>query len=104
MILAEDGYSRLQAEDVRVGDVVLYYLDDEPFHAAVVVGLRQVIVDGGMAPRVLSKFDDVSGEYEHFVEDWRWSFQEPTWLYYRARQVDPRRARPSWRDVVLFSP
>jgi len=72
-VLREDGYRRLdEDEGPMVGDLVLYVEKEtgEFWHVGCVMELRQgVTPDSPLIPRVLSKWDSVSGEVLHNVDD-----------------------------------
>ena len=78
-ILEEDGYRELGGvDDVSIGDIAVYaamgaggYL-----HVGVVIATDEISPMGRPMPRILSKWDDTSGEYLHLVpnvpfEDWK---------------------------------
>jgi hypothetical protein len=103
-ILDEDGYG--EVHEAAVGDVVVYFDTKlQPFHAGRVVRFDRLFV--GLASNevaiVLSKFDDVSGEYEHKIDEDVW----PGWVserrLYRPWQLMPKR-RTSWRDLIGAPP
>lgn len=76
-ILADDGYRVLaSAETPLQGDLALYALvaGGDLLHVGLVVELRRISSSGGSplghgAPWVLSKWNDVSGEVVHHVND-----------------------------------
>jgi hypothetical protein len=112
LVLAEDGFGRISGlESIVVGDIVIYSDETGPTHAARVERLErleQVIVSPteqgsnppGPIPIVLSKFDDVSGEYEHPLEDYRWDQGQITYCVYRDRHVPPSKKPAGWRDRI----
>jgi hypothetical protein len=104
LILAEDGFGEIKdPEPVLVGDVVIYSDDSGPTHAAKVDRVDTLVSaqasQGTGVPIVLSKFDDVSGEYEHPIEDSRWHHTSVSVAVYRERKLPPRR-KPGWRTAV----
>lgn len=108
-ILYEDGFGRIpNAGDADVGDAVIYSDEDGPTHAGVLIRFDEVELglQPGDAPTriplVLSKFDDVSGEYEHKLADHSWSHPDSPIVsteVYRPRHQPPRK-KPGWRGVV----
>jgi hypothetical protein len=106
-ILAEDGLGEVPYTDLRIGDIVVYSDDTGVLHAARVMGVEvsgTVIARGNQqGPSFLlhSKFDDISGEYEHNLEDLRWiPFKTSTIekRFYRDRQRPPQER--SWRSSI----
>ncbi|MBN8611222.1 MAG: hypothetical protein J0L92_11585 [Deltaproteobacteria bacterium] len=74
LVIKDDGYAPVDPGAEQIGDVVVYDADDGPTHAALVVEIRTLVtLSGGRVPMVLSKFDDVSGEYVHAIENVEWS-------------------------------
>lgn len=108
-ILFEDGYLEIDESQAALGDVVLYYDESGPNHIARVVRidttqLGLVANDEGAVdiPIVRSKFDDVSGEYEHNLADERWSSFSVFRRVYRPRGCTPRH-KPEvqgWREAI----
>ena len=70
LIFAEDGYRKLSAgENPFLGDLVVYREKDIGYlHVGVIVECESR-VGGLLIPRVLSKWDDASGEYIHWFND-----------------------------------
>jgi hypothetical protein len=70
-ILRDDGFRKLHAGEVaQRGDLVLYVDGGLHAHVGVVQGFEQGLVAGGPPiPIVLSKWDSVSGEYFHRLND-----------------------------------
>lgn len=107
VILAEDGYCQISEENVRVDDIVIYYSDRSPWHAARIVRKEERALllpgqpDSPPLPSfvALSKFDDLTGEYEHRVNDTRWTPEYMTWKYYRARGKEPSYSA-EWEKAV----
>jgi len=66
-ILVEDGYRRIQPDEVMIGDVVLYRdANNQPSHVALIMAVETI---GRMRNiKVLSKWGK-DGEFIHFVED-----------------------------------
>ncbi|HWO19566.1 MAG TPA: hypothetical protein VNO30_12350 [Kofleriaceae bacterium] len=99
LIFAEDGIAEIDPKHVAVGDIVVYSDSEGPTHIARV---SRFIDDNGIRlPVVISKFDDVSGEYEHRMSDVRWD-QKPLeidWRIYRERARDPRKWQ-DWRTLI----
>jgi hypothetical protein len=110
LILAEDGFRRIpDEEEFDCGDVVLYYDDLGAVHAGRIVRfakIERVISFDGAAPQrdipvVLSKFDDVSGEYEHPIASTMWtSVDIRSHAVFRDRGQQP--AEPTgWRQRLV---
>jgi hypothetical protein len=107
VILAEDGYLQIDMNEVRVDDLVIYYSDKGPYHAARIVRREDtaLVLNELTAPThrpsliVLSKFDDMTGEYEHNVDDTKWATESVTPKFYRARGKEPRYSR-EWEKQV----
>jgi len=108
VILAEDGYAEIaDAKDLRLGDVVIYVDKDGINHAARIVKIETgpLVVSGYSEPAVspsyvvLSKFDDVSGEYEHNMQDFRWDGSELAMRFYRDRSQLPKHP-PKWKTRI----
>jgi len=104
--LREDGYAKVDSDDVRVGDVAAYSDASGPSHVAPVFAIEKIVVlsagQSSEVAKVLSKFDDVSGEYEHSLDDLKWSHDETlTIALYRPRSRAPR---APWRRVVAGNP
>ena len=97
-IVSEDGYCRVDdPNEIHTGDVVLYRDDNVPIHVALVTHREDVLIwdgssGGSQAWKVVSKFDDCSGEYEHRIDDFRWNHCSLTWEVYRARGASPQPA------------
>lgn len=99
LILSEDGFREIVNEsDYAEGDVVLYSDERGFLHASRIVSFTKIqtaIGFGGPAsdkriPMVLSKFDDVSGEYEHPIGDMAWTTLEvSSQRVFRDRDRDP---------------
>lgn len=103
-ILDEDGFSDVTS--LMAGDVVVYSDDDGPMHAARVARLDEqsvgLLETGGPTVTftlVHSKFDDMSGEYEHRVDDQRWARWHVAWQAYRDRWRPPRKPE-GWRAKI----
>lgn len=108
-ILFEDGYSRIDDPAAfRVDDIVVYYDSRGATHVARIVELRTgSLLDSPSQhsitiPWVQSKFDDVSGEYLHALEDYRWDIKpsEIKSRVYRPRGAVPSRVPDGWRATV----
>lgn len=106
-ILAEDGLGEVPYEDLRIGDVVIYSDDTGFLHVARVMDVKRsgsLIAEGNdQGPSFLlhSKFDDISGEYEHNLEDLRWApFKSSTISkrFFRDRQRAPQRR--TWKAAI----
>lgn len=68
-ILKDDGYRQLATEEQpQPGDVVLYRLNGNTLHAAMVLELKP-LQPGSRIPWVLSKWNDASGEDIHALQD-----------------------------------
>lgn len=106
-ILVEDGYSRIERlAEARVDDVVIYYDAQGPTHVARIVELRAAALVPQHAftvPWVQSKFDDVSGEYVHAIDDHRWDPKpgEIKSRVYRPRGGFPKKVPEGWRDTIV---
>lgn len=106
-ILWEDGFGNIGDESqFLVGDVVVYWDERGPVHVAEIVRFDGVILTGeahgpDRVPYVLSKFDDVSGEYEHSIDDNKWAITPVTRKVYRARAQKPKPRPSSWRGKIL---
>jgi hypothetical protein len=69
-ILKDDGYRQLVNEgQLQPGDVVLYRLNGNTLHAAIVLELKPLHPGTSKIPWVLSKWNDVSGEDIHALRD-----------------------------------
>jgi len=69
-ILTDDGYRQLATErQLQPGDVVLYHLNGNILHAAMVMELRQLQPGTSQIPWVLSKWGPVFGEDLHALRD-----------------------------------
>jgi len=110
-VLCEDGFGEIHNEaDWAPGDVVVYFDDDGPMHAGELVRFDHVpigLMDGPQEPQarvpiVLSKLDDVSGEYEHKLAEYTGTHGESlTFKVYRARHSAPSRKPPGgWRGML----
>jgi len=104
-ILAEDGYGEVKDESIEVDDAVIY-LDEkkEPFHAGRVIKLEPLLIgtNSSLVAVVLSKLDDVSGEYEHKIDEEIWPGMVASRRVFRARQQAPRPGH--WRGVLAALP
>ncbi len=104
-IVWEDGMAEVLLGDATIGDIVVYRIADRPeatapHHVARIIGFERLALISGSVierdlperiPVVLSKFDDVSGEYEHRMDDTRWSpNQDLSRTVYRERVRAPR--------------
>jgi hypothetical protein len=106
-ILDEDGYSAIASPDARAGDLVVYSDERDATHAARVDRVETVQLGLGAATTrtiVLSKFNDISGEFEHLLDDTSWA--DPAWHYgrvtycvYRDRGQAPR--GPGWQAALI---
>jgi hypothetical protein len=100
LIFCEDGIEEIDEKLVGLGDVVLYSDAEGPTHIARV---SRFVTDkyGAKFPMVISKFDNVSGEYEHRLSDVNWDQRpyEISWRIYRERNRDPRKWQ-DWRSIV----
>jgi len=107
-LLAEDGYGEIVSEDRwQVGDVVIYSDDRGPKHAAVITRFDYILHGGdSRVPVVLSKFGDLSGEYEHPMavttwDDFRFRSGALIIRVYRNRHEMPKGKPGSlWRGIV----
>ncbi len=69
-ILSDDGFRQIKTESqLQPGDVVLYRLDDNICHAAIVLELRPLQSGTRNIPWVLSKWSDAFGEDIHALLD-----------------------------------
>lgn len=69
-ILTDDGYRMLATEEqIQHGDVILYRLDSNTLHAAIVLELRQLQLGSSTIPWVLSKWGPIFGEDIHHFRD-----------------------------------
>jgi hypothetical protein len=70
LIFDEDGYRKLPAgESPLPGDLVVYREKDIGYiHVGVILACHRG-AEGLLVPKVLSKWDDASGEYIHWVND-----------------------------------
>jgi hypothetical protein len=94
LILSEDGYGEVTNDaEIRVGDVVIYLDEKGPTHAAVVVKLEPSLALAGTGQTiwVISKFDEVSGEYEHSIDNFAWSMWPVSRNVYRPRERAPKK-------------
>jgi hypothetical protein len=107
-LLAEDGFGEVVREDdLRVGDVALFRDDRGVTHAARVIRIEQgpVVLSGDSAacntrvPFLISKFDSVSGEYEHRLDDTRWIRWPVTRTFFRDRESVPVYPH-GWRAAI----
>lgn len=107
LILVEDGYGEIADDhDAKVGDVVIYSDDSGFDHAARIIRFDELRVLSEAPPKpipvVLSKFDDVSGEYEHKIDDLRWAAgRKMSRRIFRDRHVLPKK-HPDWRETLLM--
>jgi cell wall-associated NlpC family hydrolase len=69
-ILDDDDYSRVETNDVKPGDIVIYYGDDgDPTHSGIVVNndpplhVPIIVSKWGNGPEVIHKFFDVPSVY-----------------------------------------
>jgi hypothetical protein len=102
LILLEDGFGEIKNDDdAQVGDVVLYSDEHGYDHAARIIRHEPLLAFSEKTVAVvLSKFDDVSGEYEHRIDDLRWaSGRGMLRKIYRDRHDLPRR-HPTWRQSL----
>jgi hypothetical protein len=107
VILAEDGYRQIDLNEVRVDDVVIYYSDQGPCHAARIIRREDTALVLPGVPALsslpsliaLSKFDDLTGEYEHCVDNTEWTTEKVTPRFFRARDQEPRYSR-EWEQQV----
>lgn len=71
-ILTEDEYRKLNMTEIpKPGDLALYHSEDVGFiHCGQVISIEPGLTAGGSPiPKILSKWDDASGEYIHFASD-----------------------------------
>ena len=100
LILDEDGYREVPQDECSEGDIVVYYDETGPSHAAKVLRVEKISLlatpDGGggivRKLKVLSKFNDHSGEYVHDIEDTSWC--PPQVPITRWRTYSPRASEP----------
>lgn len=81
-IYEQDGYRELQNnESPQVGDLVVYRSQEVGFlHVGTIIDITSPIGEGGSPiPKVLSKWDDMSGEFLHFVSDVPFAISIPDW-------------------------
>lgn len=107
LILVEDGFAEIAKRDMAPDDVVVYADDRGPIHVAKVLRREPRVVQAGGSSghiewKVLSKFDDVSGEYEHWIDDSSWCQWPIEWTVWRPRHALPRPPAHSrrWRRIV----
>lgn len=87
MILKEDGFAQLsQAAEVLTGDVVVYELDGEISHVAVVESNSPNLTDGSSNIRVLSQWG-ADGEYLHDYRDVHPQLGRPVRFYSERRKI-----------------
>ncbi len=106
MVLAEDGFGEIAYDDLRAGDVVVYSDEQGVDHVARIVGSAPraslLVSDAEAQPTrsflVRSKFDSVSGEYEHPLENTGWSSTKMERRYYRDRHQTP--VKKGWRGII----
>lgn len=104
-ILCEDGYGQIFEEtEFAAGDIVVYSDHDGPSHVARIVRFDENPIATNIdeplrIPIVLSKFDDVSGEYEHRLGDYRWAHAAVEYKVYRERHQEPR-GKPDWKARI----
>lgn len=106
-ILDEDGYSVIAPAAAMAGDLVVYSDERDVTHVARVDRIETVQLGLEAATRqtiVLSKFNDISGEFEHLLDDTSWA--DPAWHYgrvtyrvYRDRAQTPR--GPGWQAALI---
>lgn len=106
-ILDEDGYAVVARGDEVAGDLVVYSDQQDVTHAARVDRIEklQLGLDGATTRTiVLSKFNDISGEFEHLIDDTSWA--DPAWHYgrvtyrvFRDRSQAPR--GPGWKAALI---
>jgi len=108
-ILSEDGFALVSDSEAAPGDVVLYSDERGYTHAGRIDRRDPTLIITGSSTSsqvaiVLSKFNDVSGEYEHKIDDVRWAdgfVGNLTHMIYRDRHAAPRAAvGDSWRAIV----
>ena len=102
VILVEDGFGAVDSDnEAAVGDIVLYSDTRGYDHAARIVGRRPLLGSSDKKVLiVLSKFDDVSGEYEHQIDDLWWGDGRIVdRRIYRARGVLTK-PHPTWRQAL----
>lgn len=111
-ILSEDGYLEISESELHEGDVVMYYDERGPTHATRVWRFEEIRLDPKALPTrrvlALSKFNDMSGEYEHSIEDIRWASytDQVTRRIFRDRGQSPKSKAPvgtGWRAIVVSS-
>jgi hypothetical protein len=87
MILKEDGFVEVpQAAAVVTGDLVVYELDGDISHVAVVVSNAPDLTDGSSNIRVLSQWG-FDGEYLHDYRDVHPSLGRPVQFYSERRKI-----------------
>ena len=85
MILEEDGFVEVtQAAAVMIGDLIIYELEGEISHVAVVVENKPDLRDGGSTIRALSQWG-FDGEYLHDYRDVHPSLGRPVRFYTERR-------------------
>lgn len=107
-ILFEDGFSAVENDEARPGDVVLYSDERGHTHVGRVERFEDALVLAvGAASKVaivLSKLSDFSGEHEHKIDDERWAegiVGKLQRVIYRDRSTTPRVAPGGrWRAIV----
>lgn len=106
-ILDEDGYAVVARGYEVAGDLVAYSDDRGVTHTARVDRIEKLKLglDGATTRTiVLSKFNDISGEFEHLIDDTSWA--DPKWhegrvtyRVFRDRSQAPR--GPGWRASLI---
>lgn len=67
LILSEDGYREVAEDDTQVGDVIVYYYQDDPSHVGLIVRKDGVVEEASWQLLVLSQWGS-DGEYFHEPE------------------------------------
>jgi hypothetical protein len=72
LILSDDGYRRVNLQQVEVGDIGIYSLVglNRLTHVGLVVRIDQLQQGGAKIPWLLSKFGNTGGEVMHHFNDW----------------------------------
>jgi hypothetical protein len=80
-VLREDEYTELgDVRDVSIGDIAVYTSEGAGYlHVGVVFGTEVVFRQGQRVPRILSKWDDMSGEYFHLAPNIPFASDFPDW-------------------------
>ncbi len=72
-ILTDDFYDDVDPNDVREGDLVIYYDKESFLHVGEIIAVDTIqgfrISSSAPIPKILSKWDQYSGEYIHSLRD-----------------------------------